>query len=276
MRTLRSWWLEVARGLWVGDQVRVAHPSDRAARPSVVIRNAPEGYSAWCHRRNTGDFVAKAHVIPHKSPEGSELDTAPDDLVSWADMPDDVRRAVYQHLLSKGVTPGMFAPALLSYSDSRKRLVIELPGGIRLGRDLTGASAVKWVDYTPHTTNHTNVACAGSGGVLVLVEDVYSMVKVARVVGVRAMALLGTRVHPVHWPTIRRADHVLLALDGDPAGWAGGIRACRELRGLRPGGWGVLTLPGGKDPKDLHMQQLRELIQNGLSTGSGMPEQGDV
>src|SRR5690625_3419369 len=265
MRDVRSWWLGIAKNLWVGDHTRKTHPADRGSRPSVIIRNEPQGYSVWCHRRNTGDYVAKTHVIPRTAPAGSEHDNLPTDLRVITDLPYHEQTSIESYMLSMGVTSSMLPKGSISWSDSRKRLVITL-GNITLGRDVTNTSNCKWVDYTPAVTNHTEMLkLDGVGGDIVLVEDTFSAVKVNHYTNKTTVALLGTRLHDIHRLEILDRDRTFIALDGDVAGRRGTTKIIRELRAMDCRYYFPVYVPTGNDPKNLTAAQIRELL-NGSTT----------
>src|SRR5690625_4378580 len=134
MYSVRAWWLDKAKSLFVGEQIRCKHPHD-SGRASVVIRNTETSYSAYCHRRNTGDTVHKAHVIPRVAPQGSEHDSIPKDLVYVETLPNHQQRQIYSYVLTKGVSPEMLPR--LKWTESRKRIIFETSQGIVLGRDIT-------------------------------------------------------------------------------------------------------------------------------------------
>lgn len=264
----RGWWLPIAQSLYVGGHIRVTHPDDRSARPSVIISNADDRYKAYCHRRNIGDAVYKQHVIPRKAPDDSELDTRPDDLVRVKEASKDHQLAIARLLMRKGLPLDWLPDNVLSYSEARERLVFELPTGIAFGRDLTDASLCKWVDYTPHITNRTSLACNYSGNYqsIVLVEDLLSMYKVSYAMrnSITVLALLGTKLSQLQLLTILKHKHVHIMLDGDDAGVNGARKVARDLRGLgfSHSDYTYVKVPIGCDPKDLHLRDIRKLLQD--------------
>ena len=263
MYDVRDWWLGIAKTLWIGDMVRLPHPSDKTARPSVIIHNDDDKYRAYCHRRNQGDVVFKQHVIPRTAPEGSEQDSIPNDMQPLPSTTLEVQTAVETFLISKGVPSKLIPDGVLHYSDNRKRLVFKLNANTILGRDLTETSLCKWVDYTPH---REGLVAVGNGSSLVLVEDSLSMYKVAWAMpDLTVTALLGTKIHAAHQLKAMEMARVIVMLDGDQAGRRGTTKVLRELRALGIPTISAVTMPDGKDPKDLSIQTIRDLI-NGLST----------
>jgi len=243
----------------VGEQIRCKHPHD-SGRASVVIRNTETSYSAYCHRRNTGDTVHKAHVIPRVAPQGSEHDSIPKDLVYVETLPNHQQRQIYSYVLTKGVSPEMLPR--LKWTESRKRIIFETSQGIVLGRDITDSSHCKWVDYTPNITNHSALAEVGWGSKHIVVEDLLSMFKVGYCLDLTeysVTALLGTRLTDLHKLTILRKDKVLIFLDGDHAGKLGSFKVLRECRSIGINAK-IIPTPSNKDPKDLRMQEIREMI----------------
>lgn len=238
----------------MGETGRYRHPADdRRDRPSVVIRNNSDRWSAWCFRRNKGDVVFKDHVIPVKPPKESASTTVPDDIIPLEEVPYHTQREVVRFVLSKGVTRDML-PELL-YSDSRKRLIIKTDCQYLLGRDLTNNHPVKWIDYTRWGKKH--IGLVRKGGKVVIVEDVLSYYKVRYALNDDwdVLCLLGTHLRPSAALELIRADKVVIMLDGDEAGYRGARRVRKDLAYVPE--VVVVDLPDGYDPKDLTIEQIR-------------------
>lgn len=260
MRAVRDWWLREAKQLFVGETARVRHPADdRRDRPSVVVRNLTDRWSAWCFRRNSGDVVFKDHVIPSKAPKESATASMPDDIVPLEDLPYHEQQEVVRFIVSKGVSRQML-PELL-YSKARQRLIIKTDCQFLLGRDLTGGHPIKWVEYTRRGKKH--IGHVRKGGKVVVVEDVLSYYKLRyalRDLDWDVLCLLGTDLRPSAALELIRASKVLVMLDGDTAGRKGARKVAKNVRGLAGPEVEVVDLPEGLDPKDLTIQQLRGYV----------------
>lgn len=258
MRSVRESWLSQAKRLYVGETARIRHPADtRADRPSVLISNQADRWAARCFRRNTGDVVFKDHVIPYKAPKDSESVRIPDDIVPVSTLPAHEQRAIIGFVVSKGLSASML-PELL-YSPSRQRLIIATDCQYLLGRDLTESSPVKWMDYTRRGKKH--LGYVRKGGKVVLVEDVLSYYKVRYALGDEwdVLCLLGTVLRPSAALELVRASKVVVILDGDKAGRAGASKIRRNLTWVPE--VVVVNLQEGLDPKDLHINEIRETIR---------------
>jgi len=275
MRDVRSWWLDIAKSLFVGERVRVTHPQDTGSRPSVIVRNEETSYTAHCFRRNSHDYVPKERVIPRSAPVDSALQNIPQDKTPLRETPKYVQRSIESFLITRGVTSAMFPPQALHWSDTRKRILVQ-NSGIVLGRDVTEQSPSKWVDYTPKVTNYTQAMHVfGNMRTVVLVEDSLSAYKIRHCTGNTAVALLGTKLHDIHRNMVMRYPDVVVFMDGDFSGTMGGIQVVRDLRALGGVNYRVCTPPPGKDPKDLTYRELRELV-NGPTIDKGVSGQTDI
>ena len=255
MEALREWWLTQAERLPIGGSVRVTHPADIGSRASVIIRNTRDGYSMWCFRRNSGDYVPKQHVIPVTAPSPISTE-APKDTVKLEDAPRHVQEACVGFLVKQGVTPSMFPENVLGWSTEARRLMFDYQG-ILLGRDISPTPQIKWVDYTRRADAVWHV---GSSKHVVLVEDILSAHKVVYCTGWGSIAVRGTRLSNAILHRLLQAEQVVIMPDGDFAGWKASRAWARDLRGL-----GIKTreLPirKGTDPKNLQVRELREMIR---------------
>jgi len=250
---IRDWWLPQAKTLGVGQSVRVAHPGDVGSRPSLVLRNTQSGYSAWCFRRNAGDWVTKEHALPTQEVEHDTSEEPPDLECIYASK--HVTELVGHFLVRSGVTPEMFPKGSLQWSRGAQRLCIT-HNGITLGRDIWGKSSMKWVDYTQ---NSKLVWSVGGADTVVLVEDVLSAHKVHHVTGLGSVAVLGTQLRDAHLNYLYDAKRVVVMPDGDAAGRKAMRAWGRDLRGIGKDPEYV-TVPKGKDPKNLTYKELRDML----------------
>lgn len=81
-----------------------------------------------------------------------------------------------------------------------------------VGRSVGNRVQPKWYRYS----GQANYYMIGKGDTLVLVEDVLSaMIVTQEVIGITAMAILGTSINDKHIEQIGEFDHVIVALDPD-------------------------------------------------------------
>lgn len=250
---IRDWWLPQAKSLGVGQSVRVAHPGDVGSRPSLVLRNTQSGYSAWCFRRNSGDWVAKEHILPAQE-DAHDCSEVPPDLECIFNSK-AITELVGKFLVQSGVTPEMFPEGSLQWSKSAQRLCITL-NGVTLGRDIWGTSSMKWVDYT---RDPRLVWSVGGSENVVLVEDALSAFKVSHVTGLGSVAVLGTNLRDAHLNYLFDSKRVVVMPDGDAAGRVAMRTWGRDLRGLGKTPEYV-EVPKGKDPKNLTYKELRDML----------------
>ena len=253
----REDWLELAKRLPVGRSTYMHHGADRS--PKMIVRNLVDRWTAYCHKCGMGGTVMKEHV-KLTSPEALTKErpaksTDPGPLLPIPACPENVQRVIIQHLQSKGVSLECF-DAQPYYSAQDQRLVFIAPEGI-IGRDLTGKHPAKWHSYNKSEFMRGKKQ-AFLGSVVVLTEDYYSAAKVSKYAcneSVMGVAMLGTEIQPALVLELLRAEHVVLAFDGDAAGDAGYTKANRQL-GLLDIPHSKFQVPAGLDPKDLPPEQL--------------------
>ena len=249
-------WLDQAKRLAVGMKLRVRHRNE--GRMNMVIGNDTDKWWCYCQRCKEGAVVEKSHVILGQV--GGPVDTdvmLPPDITPLQHTEFEVPVARF---LADKCMAFPYLPNNLYYSGSRKRLMLNIEGRWH-GRDLTGRSTQKWMNYN-------NAKYVGHPGTnTVLVEDLFSMFKTRWAMrgdpSVHVMCSLGTGCHTPLVAALAGAAHVrnlIWFYDADEAGDDGvsagtrrmnayGIRQCRS----RP--------PEGLDPKDMRCEDIRLLIQ---------------
>lgn len=249
-------WLVAARRLAIGMKIRVRHLNE--SRPNMVIANDADRWWCYCQRCKEGGVVLKEHVLL----KGSSYDP----IVELA-QPKDIRPLsksdfevpVIRFLISKNMVP-LYLPELY-YSEARRRLMLKDDSGLWHGRDLTGASPMKWLNYNAaHYVGTPPVGCP-----TVITEDLFSMYKVRYAMRsypeFQIVCALGTGCSIYLTDALSSASSILWFFDGDSAGDDGasaGARRmrvfCSEQRRVRP--------PDGMDPKDMTLEQIRTRILN--------------
>lgn len=250
-------WLHLAQRLPVGATMRFRHRNER--RPNLVVGHETGHYWAYCQACHDKGKVAKDHVLVTgvKAPVTSTSLSLPRDLIR-VDTADLFTRESIAHFLARKSMDMLYMPELW-YSAERKRLLIKTKQGW-IGRDLTGASPQKWLTYSAgchyladSITQH-----------VILVEDAFSWIKTAYAISTTpnwsCVCLLGTEIRPQLLNNLiqQSVSSVHLLLDGDGAGSRGSLRGMRLLKPFVPK-CSIGCAPGGLDPKDMQLRQLREL-----------------
>lgn len=255
-------WLAEAQRLPIGGQRRVRHNEEHGK--AMVVYNEVDRWSCYCHRCGEGGSVQKEHVLL----------TVPEVQPSVMPWPQDAIPAeqslrwlgAYSMLLSKGIDAQRDLAGLPLYIAERdRRLLIPTSLGW-VGRALANQQP-KWASYGcappvygmhPHDNPTPDAAW-------VLTEDLLSAYKVRRAVPeCTAVACLGTRLATKLLERMLLSKHVLIFFDGDDAGDRGAATASKRLRALGLT-CRIVRPPDGLDPKDLHINQIRELLCPAIS-----------
>lgn len=250
-------WLSKARSLAVGMRVRVRHGNE--SRENMVVANAADRWWCYCQRCHEGAVVMKDHVILSAAQGPADVSTVlPDDikpvLASEFELP------VAKFLASKNMDQ-LYLPALF-YSEKRKRLMLKDAAGKWHGRDLTGRSPMKWMNYS----NAKAVGAVTVSYPAIVVEDLFSMHKLQYALkgaGVRVVCALGTGCSASLVYILMPADTIVWMFDADDAGDTGAEDGIQRMRPFvnrqvraRP--------PEGLDPKDMDCQSIREVIATAI------------
>lgn len=273
----RTEWLDQCKRVPVGQTRRVVHGAE--GRPNLVLYNNPDSWSAYCHSCKTSGFVRKEYLEPVDTSVPvykKYLDTR--DLVSLGAMSDaDFKRLVLL-LHDKCMSLPVMSKFNPLYNKGDERLVFRFDG-VDIGRDCTGRSPAKWLKYHKEPSKEyvylQGRICTGYEPV-VLVEDLFSAIKINHYTGWSALCCLGTRITDEIVRFISSVAHTgkqqgvlqpeavtriaIAAFDGDSAGHVAErdlINRC-SLRGL---GYRTVRIPDGLDPKDLNHTQLIETFK---------------
>lgn len=254
-------WLSMAKRLPVGQADRVQHRFE--SRKNMVVRNKPDGWSAYCHACGEGGFVPKEFVkLAPVEPE-SYRQLLPADLKRLTEVDEYARLTVYRFLASKGMDSLHLQQAVLFYSGKSKRLVLGLQNGsgesVYLGRSIVNAQP-KWVQYSNPLSGYPTYSTVGQGSTVVITEDVFSALKVQWACpDVQAVCSLGTKLSDeLVLYLMRSGKPVIVFYDGDRAGVSGAQKGRKRLQGLGLTA-AAITVPGN-DPKDLPGQRIRGVL----------------
>lgn len=248
-------WLSKARSLPVGMKIRVRHGNE--SRENMVIANAPDRWWCYCHACHEGGVVEKDHVLLTANAGPVDVECKlPDDikpvLASEFELP------VAKFLASKNMDQ-MYLDTLY-YSEKRKRLLVKDRAGKWHGRDLTGRSPMKWMNYN-------NAAMVGQPFTYTVVtEDLFSMFKtrwaMRQYPNVGVLCNLGTNASRRMVYALSQNHSVRKVawfFDADRAGDSGAKantlrNAPYSFEQCRP------RPPEGLDPKDMTCSDIRELL----------------
>ena len=259
-------WLAQAKRLVVGMKSRIKHRHEK--RINLVIGNDPDKYWCYCQRCHEGGVVKKDHVLLGEAvPQGTDGCAIPDDLVYVLNS--DYEVPVARFLATKNMALS-YLPQGLCISPKNRRLVIGAYGADgmyqRHGRDLTGKSAYKWMNYdhariTPgQDSKHLSPSC-------IVVEDLFSMFKVRWAchnsgTKVSIVCALGTDIKDGLAAYLMNFSRTIWFLDNDPAGNSG---VSSGVKRMRPFSEQVAIYPPlGCDPKDMDCKDIVSLIKGVL------------
>lgn len=247
-------WLDKAKLLAVGMRNRVFHAGER--RPNLVIGNDMDKWWCYCHACHEGGIVEKSHVLL-----GGPVDTAPEPTRLPRDIKpvhqSDFEIPIARFLADKNMSD-LYLPPLF-YSEERKRLLIQV-GGVWHGRDLTGRSPQKWMNYGDATY------IGGPFTYTAVVEDIFSMFKVRWAMrqypNFTAMCNLGTNAGLGITYALSQSKCMQKLgwfFDADSAGDRG-AHDCQKR--MQPYGFEQYRVrpPEGLDPKDMTCEQIREAL----------------
>ena len=162
------------------------------------------------------------------------------------------------------------------YNKGDERLVFRFDG-VDIGRDCTGRSPAKWLKYHKEPSKEyvylQGRICTGYEPI-VLVEDLFSAIKINHYTGWSALCCLGTRITDEIIRFISSDSYIGLkhgepasvqriacaAFDGDMAGRDAerSLVSRLALRGLE---YRTVCIPDGLDPKDLRHTELIETFK---------------
>ncbi len=249
MATINHAWLDYAKQANPrGRPVRFGHCGNSGR--NAVAYNNPRGYSAKCYSCGWKAYKAKKLYIAKKEENREEKYWVRVNPVPLSELSLELNEAVWGYILKYGMFPRQAGITGVH----RNRIIFEC-GEVQKGRlmpFLEGQSnEPKWVTYTD------GIAMVGSGSALVAVEDIVSMYKVSLALpGVSVICLLGTSFKLLYRNHLEGVEEICWMLDGDGAGQRAIAKGVRELAPW-VGKQRIIVLPDGKDPKDLHMDEIQ-------------------
>lgn len=250
----------------------------------MVLYNNPDSWSAWCHSCHEGGFVRKEYLEPVDTSVPvyrKYLDTK--QLVHLQAMDKVKYKDLVLMLHSKGMSTAIIKRHNCFYSPVDERLVFRF-NGLDIGRDCTGRSPAKWLHYDRDDRAefvYLQGKTVGSLEPVILVEDLFSAIKINHYTGYSALCCLGTRISDEiirfitsdcrlqtnldggcsgtsHTDPIKRI--AIAAFDGDSAG-RGAERSLVNRLSLRGLGYRTVRIPDGLDPKDMRPNELEEMFK---------------
>jgi hypothetical protein len=262
-------WLQYAKRLPIGQTQRLRHQCPGRVRSTnatnMVVSNKQDRYVAYCQSCRKGGVEMKTHVRLVSVPDQHRFMPWPDDAVNWQDV--EQAPALRALLLDKGIDAQVMCPdQVIWYSKRQQRLLFGTALGW-IGRAAAGQSP-KWTGYGyPSPAYHKHPADDWKD-VWVVTEDYLSALKVRWATPeFTAVGLCGTAMPDALGAQLVKQQPTLVVtfMDGDKAGRDGAVRVAHRVRGLGFECVDIAT-PEGCDPKDLHQQQLRDLIHGAVNT----------
>lgn len=259
-----SEWLHEAKALAIGRKARVYHGSER--RTNLVVYNELDSWSCYCHACKEGGYVAKEAVKPITEPILPLVRGMPSTVDISASNVNLEPIALYCH--KSGVSIQELIAWGFKYDRQYNRLVYYSPTVV-MGRSLDPRTQRKWLTYTGTGTYIQLGNGSVDGAVVFLTEDILSTLKIHTLLGRKKSLLesyavvccLGTNISLELNVALSKAKLVVLAFDGDGAGWTASTKAMQKLN-LLGIPYTVLEVPDGLDPKHLNYDALYERIYN--------------
>jgi hypothetical protein len=268
-------WLADAQRVPVGQSRRVYHGAE--SRPNLVVYNNPDCYSAWCHSCQKSGYVPKEVLqrvdtsapVFHKCLSATDCVTLPELARGH---PEKFKRLTLL-LHKKHMSGALIAPYSPVYSLTDDRLVFTFKGS-SVGRDCTERSHAKWLHY--HNTAEPREFLYLQGEItqgtrepVVLVEDLFSAIKVHKYTGLSTLWCKGTHISDaiitfLTYPKRTVELYPVLAFDGDVAGHKAYRTASKRLS-IRAVPFTHVVVPDGLDPKDLNHTGLLTLFEGVLN-----------
>lgn len=246
-------WLDVAKGLGVGRSVRVKHDCNPNGAPSLIVRNEPDCYRAYCFRcKEPGMYEAKRLSLADRleiSRQQREADHDTDRfelpeprIVDWWKWP----APAMQWLLKAGIGERDATELGIYYHPATRRVVVPYAGTHhwQARAVMEGAVPKYLADKNPRQC--AVLSGPAWGGPVFLTEDLLSAYKI-RMAGFRSMPLQGTSLHDEHVACLlKHTDRVAVWLDPDKAGRDAAAKVAKRLRVF---GFDVHDVVSTKDPK---------------------------
>lgn len=273
----RSEWLDQCKRVPVGQSRRIVHGAE--GRPNMVLYNNPDSWSVWCHSCHEGGRINKEYLEPVDTSVPvyrKFLDTK--GLVTLAGMDKQKYKDLVMLLHSKGMSTALVSKHNCFYNTVDDRLVFRF-NGLDIGRDCTGRSPAKWLHYDRDNRAefvYLQGKTVNGTEPLVLVEDLFSAIKVNHYTGWSSICCLGTRISDEIIRFISSVAYTgkqqgllqreavtriaVASFDGDSAG-RGAERDLVNRCSLRGLGYRTVRIPDGLDPKDLNHTQLIETFK---------------
>ena len=246
-------WLAKAKQLAVGMRTRTYHNGER--RPNLAIGNDLDKWWCYCHACHEGGVVEKSHVVLGSHDVVAVEITKPKDIqpVHQSDFEIPIARFLADKNMSELYLPDLY------YSAERKRLMLQLEG-VWHGRDLTGRSPQKWMNYG-------NATYIGSPFIYTaVVEDIFSMFKVRWAMrqypNFTAMCNLGTNAGLGITYAMSQSKCIQKLgwfFDADHAGDRGAHECQKRMQPFQIPQYRVRP-PEGLDPKDMTCEEIRAAL----------------
>ena len=257
-----SEWLHEAKKVPLGQKRRVYHGAE--STQALDVYNNVDSWSAYCHRCKESAYVRKELVGRVQNIAPVYRKYVPTRLMT----PQDLYLAEYNTWLAlvkllhrKGVSLALLEKYNTMYSPIDQRLVFRFKG-VSVGRDVTEQSAQKWFVY--HSDNPMQYVYLQSEKMptirerVVLVEDLFSAIKVHAYTGLSTVWLMGTNFKDSVLELLVNKE-VVVFTDGDKAGTdcANTVKRRCDLFNIP---CEVIKTKAGYDPKDYKGYEIQEVL----------------
>lgn len=251
-------WLRACKRLAIGatKRFRCCGPT-----PAAILYNNPTSWDMYCNRCKTTVKRRKEMIRIAAPVQERPVQPVPAHASRISQVSADEQYRVWTFLQQKGLDP-LILPAE-EFALAVGRIIIPFGGGV-FGRALRPQLQPKWVQYVNPGNSAAHFVWRGKhrARFAVVVEDQMSCIKLAyaaKEMDVTVYCSLGTRAHVSLRAEIVAAQHerTLVWYDGDPAGEAGLALLRKTLRPFTK--VRTYSVPG-KDPKDLQLPEIKEVL----------------
>lgn len=238
---------------------------------SLIVSREPAGISAWCFRCRAKGFIPAQRSLAERIAALQESTYADQEATGFLHLPGPAERDPQKWpdparlwLYKAGFSNTHIQQLGFYWNERMQRVVMPvMDGGKLVYWQARGFDNLRAKYINPEVDRQRLVAKYGKPGeCLVLTEDILSAAKVARVA--EAWSLMGVDIRtPVLLEVATKGVPVIVALDPDPPGKAGGNAVVRQLQLL---GVTCCTAYMQRDPKLHSTQEITSWLKQTLSS----------
>ena len=257
-------WLPLAKALPKGHKLRWKHCGKDAA---ADIRHNLDGYSMYCHRCGTPEFVPLGVLSFAERMELRKLEKEAATVLTRAtvrlpaDFTLDIPANRLSWLLEASITPYMARKVGIGYTPKYQRIVLPVYDAdnnlvFTQNRAVIKGQQPKYLNPSVNREAILYFAAPQDAdfSTVVVVEDILSAIRVGEFIP--TYSLLGTKVSLIQANLLIQYAHILIWLDPDKAG-VDGTKKLKKLAGLVSQ---VTVVTSDADPKNLTNQEIKDIL----------------